>query len=66
MSRVQGFSLGDANEMEMNADRVSAVFRQMVDGLLEGAVIHGIFHGDWFTNKPFRRTIFQPRACRIY
>jgi ubiquinone biosynthesis protein len=56
MSRVGGFSLGDANEMEMNADRVSAVFRQMVDGLLEGAVIHGIFHGDFHAGNVFLDT----------
>ena len=56
MSRVEGFSLGEANEMKMNADRVSAVFRQMVDGLLEGAVIHGIFHGDFHAGNVFLDT----------
>ena len=53
MSEIKGVSLGNANEMEMESEEVADVFRQMVDGLLEGAVIHGIFHGDFHAGNVF-------------
>ena len=53
MSEIKGVSLGNANEMEMDSEEVADVFRQMVDGLLEGAVIHGIFHGDFHAGNVF-------------
>ena len=53
MSAVEGVSLGNANEMNLESEEVADVFRQMVDGLLEGAVIHGIFHGDFHAGNVF-------------
>ena len=53
MSAVEGVSLGNANEMHLEVEEISDVFRQMVDGLLEGAVIHGIFHGDFHAGNVF-------------
>ena len=53
MSAVEGVSLGNANEMNLEVKEISNVFRQMVDGLLEGAVIHGIFHGDFHAGNVF-------------
>jgi ubiquinone biosynthesis protein len=53
MSKVSGIPLGEALTLDMNPERVSKIFRQMVDGLLEGAVIHGIFHGDFHAGNVF-------------
>ena len=56
MSEISGVSLGNADEIGLKPDEISSVFRQMVDGLLEGAVIHGIFHGDFHAGNVFLDT----------
>ncbi|MFO4631083.1 MAG: cytochrome P450 [Actinomycetota bacterium] len=53
MSRVSGVPLGDLSSLSIEPVDVRRIFRQMVDGLLEGAVIHGIFHGDFHAGNVF-------------
>ena len=53
MSRVGGIPLGEVQHLSADPEQVAAVFRQMVEGLLEGAVIYGVFHGDFHAGNVF-------------
>ncbi|MDG2428944.1 MAG: cytochrome P450 [Acidimicrobiales bacterium] len=53
MSRISGKPLSEIQKLTNNSADVAAVFRQMVESLLEGAVIHGIFHGDFHAGNVF-------------
>ena len=53
MSRVGGIPLGEVQHLSADREQVAAVFRQMVEGLLEGAVIYGVFHGDFHAGNVF-------------
>ena len=53
MSRLDGISLNDLQKISHSVDDVASIFRQMVESLLEGAVIHGVFHGDFHAGNIF-------------
>ena len=53
MSRIGGRPLSEVQDLVNSPGQVAAVFRQMVESLLEGAVIHGIFHGDFHAGNVF-------------
>lgn len=53
MSRIGGVPLSEVQPLEDRPELVTSVFKQMVDSLLEGAVIHGVFHGDFHAGNVF-------------
>ena len=53
MSRVQGRPLSDLRHGDLPDDAAAAVFRQMIDALLEGACMAGVFHGDFHAGNVF-------------
>jgi ubiquinone biosynthesis protein len=46
MERLSGFNFSDASGMHLAGIDTDAVVRAMMIGFLEGAMMHGIFHGD--------------------
>ena len=53
MSRVQGTPLTRLDSDQIGEGDARNLFRNMVDGLLEGAALHGIFHGDFHAGNLF-------------
>ena len=53
MSRVSGVPLTRLDSDQISDQETRALFRSMVDGLLEGAALHGIFHGDFHAGNLF-------------
>lgn len=53
MSRVEGRPLSDLRHGDLPDDAAAAVFRQMIDALLEGACMAGVFHGDFHAGNVF-------------
>jgi ubiquinone biosynthesis protein len=46
MERLQGYTLGQAEEMRAAGIDTAAVLRALLISFLEGAMIYGVFHGD--------------------
>ena len=53
MSRIDGVPLTRLDSMQLSEKDARMLFRNMVDGLLEGAALHGIFHGDFHAGNLF-------------
>ena len=53
MSRIQGTPLTRLDSDQLRDGDARNLFRNMVDGLLEGAALHGIFHGDFHAGNLF-------------
>ena len=53
MSRVPGIPLTRLDSDQISDQETRTLFRNMVDGLLEGAALHGIFHGDFHAGNLF-------------
>ena len=53
MSRVFGTPLTRLDSDQLSEHDARDLFRNMVDGLLEGAALHGIFHGDFHAGNLF-------------
>ena len=53
MSRVSGTPLTRLDSDQLSEHDARDLFRNMVDGLLEGAALHGIFHGDFHAGNLF-------------
>ena len=53
MSRVQGRPLSDLQPGDLAEGEAEAIFRQMLDALLEGACLSGVFHGDFHAGNVF-------------
>ena len=53
MSRVEGRPLSDLQPGELADGEAEAIFRQMLDALLEGACLSGVFHGDFHAGNVF-------------
>ena len=53
MSRVPGIPLTRLDSEQLNETAARDLFRNMVGGLLEGAALHGIFHGDFHAGNLF-------------
>ena len=53
MSRVPGIPLTRLDSEKLSDIEARQLFRNMVDGLLEGASLHGIFHGDFHAGNLF-------------
>ncbi len=47
MSRVKGRPLSSLEAGDLPSEMVTAIFGQMIDSLLEGTCVHGVFHGDF-------------------
>ena len=62
MSRVEGRPLSDLRHGDLPDDAAAAVFRQMIDALLEGACMAGVFHGDFHAGNVFIDTSADPDA----
>ena len=53
MSRVPGTPLTRLDSEQLSDEAARNLFRHMVDGLIEGAALHGIFHGDFHAGNLF-------------
>ena len=53
MSHVRGVPLTRLDSDQISDQDARTLFRNMVDGLLEGAALHGIFHGDFHAGNLF-------------
>jgi ubiquinone biosynthesis protein len=53
MSRVPGTPLTRLDSDQLSEKDARNVFRNMVDSLIEGAALHGIFHGDFHAGNLF-------------
>ena len=53
MSRVPGTPLTRLDSDQLSEKDARDVFRNMVDSLIEGAALHGIFHGDFHAGNLF-------------
>lgn len=53
MSRVEGRPLSELHADDLADGEATAIFRQMIDALLEGACLAGVFHGDFHAGNVF-------------